>query len=347
MSRARKFILILHVLLVLATALAYLSPITHPGKSPIPGLVSLVFPVLLLLNVVLLVFWVFVKELYALLSIAIIAIGWKHVTAYVQLGSPSKEEVASENLTVATYNTFQFNKLKGASTSISQGLSEAIEKIGSPDILCLQEAAGAYKERTKIDYPYAYRVPNSFGIVFSKVPAIKSGRLSTDPHRSLSGWFDFEFEQGTIRVYALHLSSNHLTNDSEELLTGANLQDKRTWLKGFDLLKRYSRASRIRSDQAEIIARHIAESPHPVIVCGDFNDIALSHAYNRLRTNLSDSFIDCGFGTSVTYAGSIRGLRIDYILASEEIEFQSHNTYDLALSDHLPVVASFTLHGDE
>ena len=44
-------------------------------------------------------------------------------------------------------------------------------------------------------------------------------------------------------------------------------------------------------EQADTIAKYIQQSPYPVIVCGDFNDVPGSYAYRTVKGNLQDVFV--------------------------------------------------------
>ena len=91
------------------------------------------------------------------------------------------------------------------------------------------------------------------------------------------------------------------------------------------------------------IVEHIKGSPYPVILCGDFNNTQFSNAYQIVRGDKQDTFIEEGTG----YGGTLnfRGLpvRIDFILADPTFEVQSHKNYDEKYSDHFPIMASFKL----
>jgi endonuclease/exonuclease/phosphatase family metal-dependent hydrolase len=101
-----------------------------------------------------------------------------------------------------------------------------------------------------------------------------------------------------------------------------------------------------RGMQANIIAKYIAKSPYPVIVCGDFNDTPTSYAYNTIKgTKLKDSFIEKGFGMAKTYNGSMPSFRIDYILSDSTFTTKSFDVMNhVKDSDHFPVVAEFSKH---
>ena len=98
---------------------------------------------------------------------------------------------------------------------------------------------------------------------------------------------------------------------------------------------------RARAEQAEHIAEHIARSPYPTIVCGDFNDTPMSYTYGTIiSTDLADAFVEAGKGSEYTFKGLYNLFRIDYILADEEaFEVKEYRSYDLDYSDHKSVVA--------
>mgnify|MGYP000267215571 FL=1 len=49
-----------------------------------------------------------------------------------------------------------------------------------------------------------------------------------------------------------------------------------------------------RNRQADLLANAIAESPYPVIVCGDFNDTPASYVYRKISRSLQDCFLQAG-----------------------------------------------------
>lgn len=118
-----------------------------------------------------------------------------------------------------------------------------------------------------------------------------------------------------------------------------NFRESQTWYDAGEILRRYRKATVQRSRQAKIIGRHIEESPYPVIVCGDFNDVPLSYVYHQVKGSLEDSFAARGTGIGATYNGRIPGLRIDHILAGSEFEFLSHRVVKGDYSDHFPIVS--------
>ena len=91
-----------------------------------------------------------------------------------------------------------------------------------------------------------------------------------------------------------------------------------------------------RAIQADIVAKEIAQSPHPVILCGDFNDVPYSYVYNLMKGELVDGFKECGQGWMYTMRGKKR-VRIDYIFHDKSLTGISYKREDLSYSDHYPV----------
>ena len=94
-----------------------------------------------------------------------------------------------------------------------------------------------------------------------------------------------------------------------------------------------------RQKQVEILTAHVAQSPYPVIICGDFNDPPASYSYRRVRGNLKDAFVEAGSGRSATYKiGKIASLRIDNIMYSDFFRAYNYSSPRVYISDHFPVI---------
>ena len=147
----------------------------------------------------------------------------------------------------------------------------------------------------------------------------------------------------TIRIYNLHLESLHFGKSDYEVLQNPDLEEKNTWRKLRNVAGKIKRASARRADQANTIKNHIAQSPYPVIVCGDFNDTPVSYTYRQITADLQDTFQKKGRGFGATYAGPLPALRIDYILTDQRFRILSHAVFREADSDHYPIVSQLEL----
>ncbi|HEY1872287.1 MAG TPA: endonuclease/exonuclease/phosphatase family protein, partial [Chitinophagaceae bacterium] len=98
-----------------------------------------------------------------------------------------------------------------------------------------------------------------------------------------------------------------------------------------------------RSLQANTAKEQIKQSRHPVIVCGDFNDIPNSYTYFTVRGKLRDAFLIKGSGIGRTFNSISPTLRIDYVLPSKEFEVLQFKRVVRNLSDHYMLVADLKL----
>ncbi len=119
--------------------------------------------------------------------------------------------------------------------------------------------------------------------------------------------------------------------------------DDDSWLSAGRMLMRVRRTGIKRARGAEYIASVIQQSPLPMIVCGDFNEIPVSYAYKTLSQGLSGAFQQSAFGFSTTYNGNIPALKIDNILMSKTIEARNCQILNVDYSDHYPMVADLEL----
>ncbi|GEM_PF-507843 len=83
----------------------------------------------------------------------------------------------------------------------------------------------------------------------------------------------------------------------------------------------------------------------PLIIMGDFNAEASDPGVQILKQNkqdLQEMSEYCSWGTFRAQSGQLTG-RIDYILVSNEFEYQSFKIVDNYISDHLPLIAEISL----
>ena len=140
---------------------------------------------------------------------------------------------------------------------------------------------------------------------------------------------DILYKNDTIRVYNVHLQSLRVRPGS--IKREAPLR----------LFKRLGKSFVKQQQQAEIFVSHYNATSYNKIVCGDLNNTQFSNVYRTIKGDMQDSFREKGTGYGRTYNFKYFPVRIDFILADQEFEVRSHKNYDVKLSDHFPIMASF------
>jgi endonuclease/exonuclease/phosphatase family metal-dependent hydrolase len=340
----------INVLVIFATFLAYLSPFINPSQFWQFSFFGLIYPWLLLSNLIMLTFWIFRKKKYLFLSLGCIILGWGHVTSFVGFNFFEKIETES----IVTIGSYNIQKLQGvrigkkASEERKKQENDFIHFLKRGDeiqILCTQETSkyDANFLKEKFNFPFAHSFNTRGTFIFSKYPIVNSGGVNFGTTSNSCTWADLIINEKKVRVYSIHFQSNQISSTADKVRQEGDLRKKETLKDIKDMMGKFKHYAKLRAEQAQKVANHIATCPHPVIVCGDFNDTPQSYTYHLLTKSLTDSFKEKGIGFGTTYAGSIPALRIDYILTHEKIDVQSHEILKENYSDHFPVICKISL----
>lgn len=343
--------------------LSYLACYIHPAWHWISGFMGLLYPVLLSANVLFVLFWVCFRRWYFLVSLGCILLGWGYVQRQVQLPEFLKKKVDTEGLSslkLMTYNVRSFDVYRYLDTTRTPDIHGKIQRFVSeqhPDVLCIQEfhgdgsradrlhsmldLAGIRLDSTERMAIHIYGLVNGSGVVTaSKYPIIKGGILEFSNSGNVTIFTDIVKGKDTLRIYNCHLHSFGLKKADTDLLDTIKLgsvEQKTDYLIkiGFRMRDGYIR----RAAQVEKIAEHVSQSPYPVVVCGDFNDVPASYTYHTLAKGLIDSFVESGSGFGGTYTlRHFFPVRIDYVLHDSFLGSLTYFSPNLKLSDHEPVV---------
>ncbi len=338
-----KIALALNIILVFITLGSYLSPGIDPDKVWFFSVLGLLYPILLILNVVFVVFW-FLKDIkYSLISISILLIGYIHFREFWAISSPKKYD-PTNSISVVSYNISNaigaYDKDIDKKKKLRKEMSHFLSRFQDEDIICMQEV-GTYASEVlnkAIPNKNVHKLDKG-AIIMSKHQIIKKGEIDFGTITNSCLWADLKIGLDTIRVYSIHLMSNSITLDADKVLDEPQLDTDKTWLGIKGIFSKYVKNHIIRSKQAVLVKSHIDKSPHPTIICGDFNDTPLTYTYRKLSAGLVDNFTKAGNGLGTTFNGRIPLLRIDYILSDTSFEVQNFNVIKENFSDHYPVAS--------
>lgn len=343
------------MLFVLALILSYASGFMNPEHFWQFAFFGLFYPLFLLINLGFVLFWLWRKKWYFLLSGIIILLGWPNIGKYLQVNLFSKRKTDFESIRVLSYNVRLFNYyeweknegvrdeimefLKGQNISIAcfqEFFTQSDEEGDSEESIDKALASLPYKH---IFYTYKPNEFSNYGIAtYSKYPILKKGSIRFKNSFNACIYTDLKLEDDTVRVFNVHLQSiKFKKNDYDAMDRLRNRFNAHRIDEVKEISGRLKTAYMIRAQQVDELRWHIDQSPYPVIICGDFNDTPVSYTYHQVRGNLEDAFIGSGRGIGNTYRGKLPSFRIDFIFHSPRFKSVNYQTHRIELSDHYPV----------
>lgn len=320
--------------------MSYLAPYINPTKAWVFSFFATAYLGLLLCNIFFIIGWALFKNKLWMLSFLAILLGIGHLGSYFNLSFQNPQE---DHVSIMSYNIGAFirsQKLNKDKSYKTQFIS-FFKNESKPDILCLQESP--YKKLFKDSLQYEFSLRKGSMSILSDLPHVDKGVLDFPNTSNRIIWADLKTNEQIIRVINVHLQSNKVSEQAEDLVNNVDLAEKETWSDMRSVIGKVKRATAIRTKQAEEAQKFIASSPYPVLLAGDFNDTPLSYTYSLMSDKLKDAYIKKGSGLGITYAGEIPGLRIDYIMGSKEIEFSSYTCSKVDFSDHYPIRCHFDI----
>ena len=357
----RKLILTFNAIAVIALLLSYAAAYINPATFSLPAFAGLSYPVILAVNIAFVLFWIIVSWKYSLISILSIAIGWNNVGRLVEFHTEKSPDANVRYIKTISYNIQNLIKESTISTKHIQDFSNQSKILKflrdeKPDLVCLQELLydrkgfekfpaklgdqiGCKNYYLKNYYPKNDNKKLDAIAIFSRFPIINNGFIKYK-QKTIAIFTDIVTGDDTLRVFNLHLASLHFRNEDYRFFSEMDIQKKREeFRKGSEeILFKINQAFKKRGFQTTIIEGALSHSPHPVIVCGDFNDTPASYTYRKISGGLTDAFVESGSGFANTYAGKlIPLLRIDHILYDRSYSSINYTRHKIWLSDHYPV----------
>jgi endonuclease/exonuclease/phosphatase family metal-dependent hydrolase len=349
------------ILLVLSS----LSPNMSPERLWGPSFMGLAYPYILVINIFFMGFWILRKKRELIISFLAILVGWNTLVENISLHPGALfrrtqfenlsrgERISERQMKIISYNVRAFDRYRWTDNPTARKDIIDLLREDDPDILCLQEyyctESGKFRyeelyaafERTPYRHiEYIISNPQArYGIaIFSHYPIISSGRVELNSSLSVCSYADIKIFDDTLRIYNMHLQSVRLNSQHYRFIDSLKFRYDNQQMEEIKDISSHLRDAFIkRAAQADLIADHIEGCPHPVIVCGDFNDTPVSYTYQRIRGDLLDAFSESGWGMGRTYNGKFPSYRIDYILFGDTFEAMHFRRNKVKLSDHFPV----------
>jgi len=333
MSKKRPFfhklIYFINSLFALLLLIAYVIPYIKPQNLGSFAGISLLTPVLILINLGFVIYWLIGLNRTFLLSLIILLIGFPNLSRFYKV--TGKKVLLTDDIKIMSYNVRMFNEYKWTKIdSIEDKINDLIEH-KLPDILCVQEYASNATLEKEFPYKYVkYKWDKShFGhAIFSKYPIINKGNIAFEKTANIILFADIKINTDTLRVYNVHLQSIGINPQKDHF-------DKENANR---LRNRINKAFKKQQIQVEKLLEHQKTTNYPIVVAGDFNNTAFSWPYKSILKGKNDAYVEAGKGFDKTYNFAFP-MRIDFIMVDERIKINHFKAYRDMLSDHYPILA--------
>ena len=355
-KRVKLFFLVVYIGIIFVYLLTCLIPFLDPFQFWFIAILGLGFPFLLALVIICLIVSALKRSKWFFLALAALLISWQQISVLFAFHVKKEFNIDKEEKTlrVLSWNvsdwTEDYHNPHGADrTGLRNLMIEAVQ-MQNADVLCFQEYFESFAPELypsnfplfkKMGYAYSYFTPHAkimnddvqTGLcIFSKYPIVDSAYFKTiaGGHSEGFSYADVKFGDQTIRFFNTHLESMGLnrTGSGEILPT----ETSRT------IAYKIRRSYFFRNEQVKSLREEMDKSPHPVVFCGDVDDVPNSYAYFKIKGNLQDAFLKKGLGLGRTFQFFSPTLRIDYIMADKQLKIEQFSRLDYPYSDHYPQV---------
>jgi len=356
---------IINLLVIAWLICCYAASFTSPLKVKYLALFSLTTPFAIIANLLFIIFWLFTRRRWRVFfSLAPLCVFYKLVLAVIGFHFGKNDIAPGENkLKVMTWNVHGLGIYDHPRDKTVPGKILDIIKAQQPDILCLTEfytdwdnamkpytglflREGGFKE-------YRFIYDNTLGTkiyvgtaFYSRYPLENFKTITLSEHIKMLQCDVTLPGNRKMRNYFIHLQSFMLMDNEKNMIEEVKHNNRSLEMsKSKSFARRFNTAYRKRAAQTDSAASVIRESPYPVLICGDLNDLPGSYTYTTLKGKLSDAFAQKGSGFARTYNRILPTLRIDYIFYDPALlHIVGFGSPQLpSLSDHNPVIANFEL----
>ena len=325
MGIIRLLLTLFHLIIIVLLFGTIMNAYIPPSVFGMLNLLSLGFPILIIINILLLIFWTasWKKRAAVFLILSLFFIiptrRWINYT-------PTKKE--TPNLKIISLNG---KSGKFGDENIYNFLNDQ-----KADVVLTQE----YKSAENLKgFEYFER---NFPVVKiqSRFPIVESGIVETDAKNGRCIYADIKINGKIIRFVNVYMEPFYLDKSMVKPTKDMNVNEE----KAKNIIHKLVPTFRKHQSQIAPIKGFLDNSPYPIILAGDFNAVPNSYEYYTLSENLEDTFLKVGKGSGTSFHDFKFPIKIDHIFASKSITPISYKVdRSVKISDHFPVIAEFLI----
>ena len=238
----KRIILVLKYIAALFLLTSYLAAVVSLAVFWPIALIGLLYPLLLLLNILFVAYWILRRQKYFWISVVFIAVGWTHHSRIIHWnktkdGTEAELRPAGSKFKLMSYNVrlFDLYNWRSDKNKVTRDKIFDFIKSESADVLLLQEF---FVDDTKyfrtldtmllfldtrnyhVEYTTSLRGNNHWGIAtFSRFPIVNRGKVEfSEKSNNICIYTDIVVNKDTLRVYNSHLASIHFNYEEYDLI---------------------------------------------------------------------------------------------------------------------------------
>ncbi len=341
-----SIIALLNILTVGALLLCAYSGMLPPADYPRLSSLPLFFPYPLVVCILFLFLWLFIKPRYTLISLIGMLLCITDIRSFLPFNLG--KDIPEDTIKILSYNVG--NLEREDKNIFIDYLTES-----QADIICFQEFGYRFRPNEEEDQQlkaiYPYSIKNGLegrNPCLSKYPIIESELIKFEDTANSAAAFRIDINGDTVTVLNIHLQSYYF--GSKELEEYRDITKKNTSMQERerntkDVIKILMRGNVKRGGQVEEVEKYLYDhKDEKIILCGDFNETSNGYAHYRFTKQLNDCYTRTGNGPGFSYNRNRIKVRIDHILVSDDITpcaCKVDNT--IYVSDHFPIWACLKL----
>ena len=330
MKVVRLVLLLIHLGTLLLLFGVLLNAYVPPKIFPWFNLLSLGFPILIVVYCLLILVWILMWKKRAFVFMFFGLFFFSATQRWINFTT----EKEGANLKIVSFN------IKGGKAN-QEEIEEFINRQNA-DLVLLQEDGNIdfnfspLKRARHTPIITLYTKKDNEIVEYKE---IFKGQYSED-FNTFADYTDLKINGKIYRIVNVYLQPFKFEKSTVKL-DPDNYDDER---KVKNIVKKLIATFKKHQELIDTIRQYIDNSPYPVILAGDFNAVPNSYEYYHLGKNLQDALVKAGKGSGTSFHDYKYALRLDYIFTSEAVEPISYEVdKTVHLSDHYPVVATFKI----